>query len=84
MTEGKENTRIRDSSGNVFADLGLRDADKLDAKAALAVRVNQLTSKLTQRQAAERLGIAKPQVRQLRAYKLDAFSVDQLRAFLSK
>ena len=45
-------------SGNVFADLDLPDADKLKIKSGLVIA--QL--KLTQKAAAERMGILQPKV----------------------
>ena len=52
------------SSGNVFADLGLADADDRLAKAELAHQIVQLIKHkgLTQTQAAKLLGIDQPEV----------------------
>ena len=56
---GREEATVRASSGNVFADLGLRDADELLAKADLAHAIQQLIQArgLSQRAAARRLGV---------------------------
>ena len=50
------------SSGNVFADLGLKDADEKQTKVRLAVAVNQIlrARKLSQVVAAHMLGIKQP------------------------
>jgi len=49
-------------SGNVFADLGLPDADKLKIKSGLVIEITQAIQqlKLTQKTAAERMGIPQP------------------------
>ena len=51
-------------SGNVFADLGLPDADKLKIKSGLAIEITRDVRKLglTQEEAARRMGIAQPKV----------------------
>ena len=51
-------------SGNVFADLGLPDANKLKIKSGLAVEIAKALRKLrlTQIEAARRMGIAQPKV----------------------
>ena len=52
------------SSGNVFADLGLPDADKLKVKSGLVVEITKAIRKLglTQVEAARRMGIPLPKV----------------------
>ena len=51
-------------SGNVFADLGLPDADKLKIKSGLVIEITKAVRKLglTQAEAARRMGIAQPKV----------------------
>lgn len=70
-------------TGNVFRDLELPDADVLQLKVQMAMRVNALLVEagLTQAQTAERLGIAQPHVSDLVHYKLSRFSVDRLIQF---
>lgn len=55
---------IESSSGNVFADLGLPDADKLKIKSGLVIEITQAIRKLslTQQEAAKRMGITQPKV----------------------
>jgi predicted XRE-type DNA-binding protein len=50
--------------GNVFADLGLPDADKLKIKSGLVIEITKAMRKLglTQKAAAERMGIPQPKV----------------------
>ena len=51
-------------SGNVFADLGLPDADKLKIKSGLVIEIAKAmrTMGITQKAAAERMGISQPKV----------------------
>jgi predicted XRE-type DNA-binding protein len=51
-------------SGNVFADLGLADADKLHIKTGLVIEIRKAMRShgLTQQQAAEQMGITQPKV----------------------
>jgi predicted XRE-type DNA-binding protein len=50
--------------GNVFADLGLPGADKLKIKSGLVIEITKAMRKLalTQKAAAERMGIPQPKV----------------------
>lgn len=67
-------------SGNVFADLGLPDADERHLRVQLATRLNDLIQAdgLTQAAAAKHLGIAQPHVSELKNYKLGRFSSERL------
>lgn len=51
-------------SGNVFADLSLPDADKLKIKSGLVIEITKAMRRLnlTQKAAAERMGIPQPKV----------------------
>jgi predicted XRE-type DNA-binding protein len=51
-------------SGNVFADLGLPDAEKLRIKSGLVIEITKAVRKLglTQDEAARRMGITQPKV----------------------
>lgn len=51
-------------SGNVFADLGLPDADKLKIKSGLVIEITKAmrTMGITQKAAAERMCISQPKV----------------------
>ena len=77
--------KVEASSGNVFADLELPDADAALAKAELARRVGAILSarKLTQAQAAAVLGIDQPKVSALIRGRLEGFSTDRLFRFLN-
>lgn len=52
------------SSGNVYRDLGLRGADHLKIKSGLAIEITRAVRrlKLTQREAAARMGISQPKL----------------------
>jgi len=73
------------SSGNVFADLGLPDADELLAKADLAIQISRTIEqrKLTQVEAAEILGIDQPKISALMRGRLTGFSMERLYRFLN-
>jgi len=55
---------IQRSCGNVFADLGLPDAEKLKIKTGLVVEIRKAmrASGLSQQEAARRMGISQPKV----------------------
>ena len=55
---------VRRGSGNVYADLGLPDADKLQIKTGLVIEIRKamLRLGLTQQEAAQRMGITQPKV----------------------
>lgn len=59
-----EGIEVQRSSGNVFADLGLADAEKLKIKTGLAVEIRKAMRALglTQQEAAKRMGISQPKV----------------------
>ena len=72
-------------SGNVFADLGYADAEERQTKLRLAYAINEIvaTKRLSQGEAATRLGVGQPKVSALANYKLDGFSVERLMIFLT-
>ena len=59
-----EGIEVEAGSGNVFADLGLRDADKLKIKSGLVIEITRAVRRLglTQEEAGRRMGIAQPRV----------------------
>jgi predicted XRE-type DNA-binding protein len=75
-----------ESSGNVFADLDLPDADELLAKSELVHQITGLIRgrRLTQKAAAEVLGTTQPIVSDLIRRRLDRFSLERLFAFLNR
>jgi predicted XRE-type DNA-binding protein len=59
-----DDIEIETSSGNVFADLGLPDAEKLKIKSGLVIEIRKAIRNLglTQQAAAKRMGISQPKV----------------------
>lgn len=85
MARTKRKPKIEQGSGNVFADLGLPDAEELQTKARLAfeiVRAIEARS-LSQVAAAKILGVTQPKVSALKAFKLEGYSVERLMTFLT-
>ncbi len=77
--------RIEESSGNVFADVGLPDADDLLVKAQLARRIGEIIKgrHLTQAEAGKVLGATQPIVSNLLNGQLHGFSLERLVRFLN-
>lgn len=59
-----EGIEVETGTGNVFADLGLRDAEKLKIKSGLVIEITRAIRKLglTQEEAGRRMGIPQPKV----------------------
>ena len=76
---------IHSSSGNVFQDMDLRDAEERLAKAELArlVKLAIRDRALTQAQAATLLDVKQPDVSDLMRGKLSRFSMERLERFLN-
>ena len=72
------------SSGNVFADLGLADADEHLIKAGLVVKIDRTIRQrhLTQAAAAQLIGIDQPKVSAMLAGQFRGYSVERLMRFL--
>jgi predicted XRE-type DNA-binding protein len=77
--------KISESSGNVFDDLGIADAEETHAKAHLASRICDIIAerKLSQAMAAKMLGVDQPKVSALMHGRLEGFSSDRLFRFLN-
>ena len=65
---------------NVLMDLGFDNAEELSAKAALALKLNELIDKrgLSQTEAAHITGMTQPKVSQVRRYRLQNISLERL------
>jgi predicted XRE-type DNA-binding protein len=83
MKAKAEHTR---SSGNVFADLELPDADERMLKAQLAVQIRRFIEEKgwTQVETAEAVGLDQPKVSHLLRGRLAGFSVDRLLSVLNR
>ncbi len=73
------------SSGNVFADLHLPNAEEKQTKLRLTVVINRIIEDqhLSQGAAARRLKINQPKISALSNYRLEGFSVERLMNFLT-
>jgi predicted XRE-type DNA-binding protein len=80
------NEKVEHGSNNVFADLGLEDAEERLLKAELATKIAQLIEKKgwTQAQTAERTALDQPKVSRLLRGQLSGFSADRLFAILNR
>jgi predicted XRE-type DNA-binding protein len=76
---------IEESSGNVFADIGLPNSGQELLKAKLTLQVHRLLKQrhLTQTEAAKLLGTTQPQVSALIGLKPVSVSVGRLMEFLT-
>ena len=86
-TEMRKKTKIRtkESSGNVFADLGLPNPERELLKARLTLQIYKIIKqrRLTQAQAGEILGIKQPHVSTLMRNRAGNFSLGRLIEFLA-
>ena len=59
-----DGVEVQRSSGNVFADLGLPDAEKLKVKTGLVIEIRKAMRRLglTQQEAAKRMGVSQPKI----------------------
>jgi predicted XRE-type DNA-binding protein len=85
MVKEKNKSNVVPSSGNVFADLGLSNADEKQTKVRLALAINQIIAgqHLSQTAAARSLEVNQPKISALQNYQLDGFSVERLMNFLT-
>jgi predicted XRE-type DNA-binding protein len=76
---------VTKSSGNVFRDLALADADVLQAKADLVYKISVIIEKrgLNQIEAAQVIGVSQPKVSALFHGRLDGFSLERIMRFLA-
>lgn len=77
---------ITHGSGNVFADMGLPDADELFYKAQLAheIRVIIAGRGLSQREAAKLVGVRQPDLSKLMNGNTERFTSDRLFSILTR
>ncbi|MBI4207471.1 MAG: XRE family transcriptional regulator [Betaproteobacteria bacterium] len=80
-----EKILVEESSGNVFADLGLPNAEERLAKADLAIAIaREIESRgLTQAEAADLLGVAQPDISNLMRGRLSGYSIERLTRLLN-
>ena len=85
-TKKRRPIEFEEGSGNVFADLGLRDSDQLMARAHIGYHVFKILEDkdLKQREIADVLGIAQPDVSHLMNGHFSRFTTDKLLDFLKR
>jgi predicted XRE-type DNA-binding protein len=86
MNPKDQKIAFEESSGNVFADLGLEDADELFTRAQIGFFVFKIleAKKLKQREIATVLGIAQSDVSHLMNGHFSRFTTDKLLHFLKR
>jgi len=84
-TRRKKSERVTESSGNVFADLGLPHPEQALLKARLTLQISHIIKSrgLTQTEAGKILGIPQPHVSALTRNRPGNFSVGRLIDFLT-
>jgi predicted XRE-type DNA-binding protein len=77
---------FEESSGNVFADLGLKDADELFMRGKIGIQVIRLLKQrnLKQHEISQLLGIPQPEVSHLMNGEFQRFSEGKLLLFLKR
>jgi predicted XRE-type DNA-binding protein len=81
----RRRVKVEVGSGNIFADLGLPDANTHFLKAQIVSEIYRLTkgSKLTQAMAGKLMGITQPEVSRMFKGQFREYSVDRLMGFLT-
>lgn len=82
----KTKIEFEESCGNVFADLGLEDAEELQARGQIGFHIVQLLKgkNLKQREISDLLGIKQAEVSHLMNGHFSRFSMDKLLDFLKR
>ena len=82
----KDDSKIVRGSKNLFADLGYADPETHLLKAGLVTRIRDIISdsKLTQAEAAQRMGLSQPDVSRLLRGNFREVSVERLMRMLTK
>ncbi len=81
----KRKVKVEMGSGNIFADLGLPDAENHFLKAQIVSEIYRLTNqrKLTQARAGKLMGISQPEVSRMFKGHFREYSMDRLMSFLT-
>lgn len=82
---GSRRIKIHEGSGNVFADLGLPNAEERLLKASIVTELRKLIEKrsLTQTKAAKVVGISQPDLSRLLRGDFDDYSAERLMKMLT-
>ncbi len=81
----KPRIKMEVGSGNIFADLGLPDADELLLKSQIVAALHRLITarKLTQTAAAKRIGIGQPDLSNVLRGRFRGYSTERLMRMLT-
>ena len=81
----KRRIKVEVGSGNIFADLGLPNAEELLLKAQIVVALRRLIEarKLTQTAAAKRIGIGQPDLSNVLRGRFRGYSAERLMRMLT-
>ena len=76
----KSKINFTESSGNVFADLRIKEPEEMMAKARIAYHISQIITHrhMTQKEAARQLGLTQPKVSNIMAGRLAGFSLEKM------
>lgn len=82
----KKKTGYTESSGNIYADLGLDDAEELQTRSQIGFHIYKILKekKLSQKEISSLLGIKQPEVSHLVNGHFSRFTTDKLLDFLKK
>jgi predicted XRE-type DNA-binding protein len=85
VRKNRRAARVREGSGNVFADLGVPNPEQELLKAQLTLQIHTILkdSGMTQAEVARILGVQQPQVSLLMRNRAGNFSVGRLMEFLT-
>lgn len=74
------------SSGNAFADVGIRNPEEYSLKAELALQIQDLikSRKLTQAAVAKIVGVSQPKISEIMRGRLTGYSVGRLLIVISR
>lgn len=86
MTDQNDDCELVRGSGNVFADLGLPDAELEQFRAILAAEIGKTLAadKLTVRAAEKLTGVAAADFSRIRQARLKSFTIDRLMTILDR
>ena len=86
MDDNHTTAEIEIGSGNIFADLGLDDANELYTRTALGIQVMKTIRQngLNQKEAGKLLALKQPEVSAIMRAKYSRFSQERLIGFLNK
>ena len=84
--EEMADTRVEISSNSIYAELGFKNHKEMETKSNLVMEIQKAIKKkkLTQTQAAEKIGISQPKLSELLNGRFRGYSVERLIYFLNE